>query len=253
MNRFEGKVVIITGAGNGMGKAAAHRFASEGAIVVLADLYQDALDKVHSELIAEKALCVKTDVSNEAEVKNLIDHTIKNFNKIDILINNAGVHIPGTILDGSIQDWEKISSVNINGAIYCSKYALPHLIESKGCIVNNASVSGLGADWGAAYYCVSKGAIVNLTRVLALDFGLQGVRVNSVCPSLVKTNMTNGWPEDIRNKFNERIPLGRAAEPEEVAAVMSFLASDDASFVNGVNLPVDGGVTASDGQPKIVA
>lgn len=160
-------------------------------------------------------------------------------------MNNAGVHIPGTILDSSVQYWEKISSVNINGAIYCSKYTLPHLIESKGCIVNNDSVSGLGADWGAAYYCVSKGVIVNLTRVLAMDFGLEGVRVNSVCPNLVKTNMTNGWPDDI----NERIPLGRVAEPEEVAAVMSFLASDDTSFVN---LPVDGGVTAS-ASPRFIS
>ncbi|CSC10747.1 oxidoreductase%2C short-chain dehydrogenase/reductase family protein [Vibrio cholerae] len=119
-------------------------------------------------------------------------------------------------------------------------------------MVNTASVSGLGGDWGAAFYCATKGAVVNFTRALALDHGAQGVRINAVCPSLVKTNMTNGWPQAIRDQFNERIALGRAAEPKEIAAVVAFLASDDASFVHGVNLPVDGGATASDGQPKIV-
>lgn len=105
---------------------------------------------------------------------------------------------------------------------------------------------------GRSFYCATKGAVVNFTRALALDHGAQGVRINAVCPSLVKTNMTNGWPQAIRDQFNERIALGRAAEPKEIAAVVAFLASDDASFVHGVNLPVDGGATASDGQPKIV-
>ncbi len=136
--------------------------------------------------------------------------------------------------------------------VYCAKFALPELLKTRGCIINTASVSGLGGDWGAAFYCATKGAVVNLTRAMALDHGLDGVRINAVCPSLVKTNMTNGWPQAVRDKFNERIPLGRAAEPKEIAAVVTFLASDDASFINGVNLPVDGGATASDGQPKIV-
>lgn len=151
-----------------------------------------------------------------------------------------------------MQDWRRIASVNIDGVVYCAMHALPELIKTRGCMVNTASVSGLGGDWGAAFYCATKGAVVNFTRALALDHGAQGVRINAVCPSLVKTNMTNGWPQAIRDQFNERIALGRAAEPKEIAAVVAFLASDDASFVHGVNLPVDGGATASDGQPKIV-
>ncbi|AJI93720.1 short chain dehydrogenase family protein [Yersinia ruckeri] len=250
--RFENKVVVITGGGNGMGEAAARRFSSEGAIVVLADWNQDAAESVASSLPEGKALAYPIDVSDHVAVKLMMDNIAEKFGKIDVLLNNAGVHVAGSVLETSVEDWRRIAGVDIDGVVFCSKFALPYLLKSKGSIVNTASVSGLGGDWGAAYYCAAKGAVVNLTRAMALDHGADGVRINSVCPSLVKTNMTNGWPQEIRDKFNERIPLGRAAEPEEIAAVMAFLASDDASFINGANIPVDGGTTASDGQPKIV-
>ncbi|AKA37546.1 SDR family NAD(P)-dependent oxidoreductase [Yersinia ruckeri] len=250
--RFENKVVVITGGGNGMGEAAARRFSSEGAIVVLADWNQDAAEAVASSLPEGKALAYPIDVSDHVAVKLMMDNIAEKFGRIDVLLNNAGVHVAGSVLETSVEDWRRIAGVDIDGVVFCSKFALPYLLKSKGSIVNTASVSGLGGDWGAAYYCAAKGAVVNLTRAMALDHGADGVRINSVCPSLVKTNMTNGWPQEIRDKFNERIPLGRAAEPEEIAAVMAFLASDDASFINGANIPVDGGTTASDGQPKIV-
>ncbi|MDA0120480.1 SDR family NAD(P)-dependent oxidoreductase [Vibrio sp. T11.5] len=252
MKGLTDKVAIVTGAANGIGLAIAQRLYDEGARLMLADWDQEPLLNALEHFDKSRVVAQKVDVSDAQQVASLVQNCVAHFGQLDILVNNAGLHIPGTVLECSVEDWRKISSVNIDGVVYCAKFALPELLKTRGCIINTASVSGLGGDWGAAFYCATKGAVVNLTRAMALDHGLEGVRINAVCPSLVKTNMTNGWPQAVRDKFNERIPLGRAAEPKEIAAVVTFLASDDASFINGVNLPVDGGATASDGQPKIV-
>ena len=251
MNRFTNKVVVITGAGNGIGAAAAKRFSSGGATVVAADYVMDDVKKLAASLPSDRTFAVFVDVSDAKAVENMIAETVKRCGKLDVMINNAGVHVIGSILETTLDDWRRISAINIDGVVFGAKYSLPHLIKSKGCMINTASVSGLGGDWGAAFYCASKGAVANLTRAMAMDHGLSGVRINAVCPSLVKTNMTKGFDAAVQEKFNERIPLGRAAQPEEVASVMAFLASDDASFINGACIPVDGGTTASDGQPKI--
>ncbi len=252
MRGLKNKVALVTGSANGIGLAIAKRLYEEGANVALADWNEEQLANAFEGFDKQRVSAHSIDVSDPDKVAALISDVVTRFGKLDLLVNNAGVHVPGSVIEGSVEDWKKISGVNIDGVVYCSKFALPELLKTKGCMVNTASVSGLGGDWGAAFYCASKGAVVNLTRAMALDHGADGVRINAVCPSLVKTNMTNGWPQDIRDKFNERIALGRAAEPEEIASVVTFLASDDASFINGVNLPVDGGATASDGQPKIV-
>ncbi|MFH4469470.1 SDR family NAD(P)-dependent oxidoreductase [Vibrio diabolicus] len=252
MRGLKNKVALVTGSANGIGLAIAKRLYEEGANVALADWNEEQLANAVEGFDKQRVSAHSIDVSDPEKVAALISDVVTRFGKLDILVNNAGVHVPGSVIEGSVEDWKKISGVNIDGVVYCAKFALPELLKTKGCMVNTASVSGLGGDWGAAFYCASKGAVVNLTRAMALDHGTDGVRINAVCPSLVKTNMTNGWPQDIRDKFNERIALGRAAEPEEIASVVTFLASDDASFINGVNLPVDGGATASDGQPKIV-
>ncbi|EGQ8019270.1 SDR family oxidoreductase [Vibrio alginolyticus] len=252
MRGLKNKVALVTGSANGIGLAIAKRLYEEGANVALADWNEEQLANAVEGFDKQRVSAHSIDVSDPEKVAALISDVVTRFGKLDILVNNAGVHVPGSVIEGSVEDWKKISGVNIDGVVYCAKFALPELLKTKGCMVNTASVSGLGGDWGAAFYCASKGAVVNLTRAMALDHGADGVRINAVCPSLVKTNMTNGWPQEIRDKFNERIALGRAAEPEEIASVVTFLASDDASFINGVNLPVDGGATASDGQPKIV-
>ena len=248
---LENKVVIVTGAGNGIGAETARLYAEHGAKVILADWAEDQVSSVAQSIEKGHAEAHRLDVSNPESVDAFIKKVVDTHGQIDVLVNNAGIHIPGSILDSRLEDWKRISSVNIDGTIFCSKFALPHLLKSQGNIVNLASVSGLGADWGAAYYCVTKGAVVNLTRAMALDHGKDGVRVNAVCPSLVKTNMTNDWSEEIHSRFNERIPLARAANPREIAQVIVFLSSPLASFVNGANIPVDGGVTASNGQPKL--
>jgi meso-butanediol dehydrogenase/(S,S)-butanediol dehydrogenase/diacetyl reductase len=252
MQRFSNKTVLVTGAGSGIGAATAARFAGEGANVVLAGRRKDALESVAKPFDAARTLVHTADVSDPKSVEALVAATVARFGGLDVLVNNAGVAKSESFLHGDIENWHTTMSINVDGVVYCSRSALPHLLESRGNIVNVSSVSGLGGDWGLSFYNASKGAVTNLTRSLALEFGRKGIRVNAVNPSLTSSEMTTAIEanEALMAKFADRIPIGRIARADEVAAVIAFLASDDASFVNGVNLPVDGGVTASNGQPR---
>lgn len=253
MHRFSGKVVIVTGAGSGIGEATATRFANEGAKLVLAGRTRAKLEHVSAALRPEDFLICVTDVSKQEEVEAMIRDTVARFGRIDVLVNNAGVAPEGKITEASMDDWRQVMAVDLDGVFYCCRAAIQELIKTKGCIVNVSSVSGLGGDWRLSYYNAAKGAVTNFTRALAIDHGGDGVRVNAVCPSLTRTDMTEEMYQDeaLLAEFKRRIPLARGAQPEEVAGVIAFLASEDASFVNGVNLPIDGGLTASNGQPHM--
>ncbi|CAL8480572.1 protein of unknown function (plasmid) [Caballeronia sp. S22] len=191
------------------------------------------------------------DASKYEEAQQLIDATVARFGRIDALVNNAGVAPTGRIDEASLDDWRAIMSTDLDGVFYCCRAAIRHLIDAKGSIVNVSSVSGLGGDWGMSFYNAAKGAVTNFARALAMDHGRDVVRVNAVCPSLIETDLTQDMlaDEPLMAKFRERIPLGRAAKPDDIAPVIAFLASDDARFVTGVNLPVDGSLSASNGQP----
>jgi meso-butanediol dehydrogenase / (S,S)-butanediol dehydrogenase / diacetyl reductase len=252
MTRFTGKVVLVTGAASGIGAATARRFSEEGAAVVMVDREEATLRATAASFPAERTMTVAADVADLVAVERFVREAVGRFRRLDVLVNNAGVVAKGTVTEASVEDWRRVMAVDVDAVFYCTRAAVPHLIGSKGCIVNVSSVSGLGGDWGMSFYNAAKGAVTNFTRALAMDLGADGVRVNAVNPTLTWTGLTAGMEKDeaLMAKFRERIPLGRPGEPEEVAAVIAFLASEDARFVTGINLPVDGGLGASNGQPR---
>ena len=255
MNRFEGKVVIITGAGTGIGAGTARRFLREGAFVTLNGRREHKLQETIRGFGAAKSLVHPGDVSDEEYVKRLVEDTVAKFGKLDVLVNNAGMAIFGPFAKTTTQDWRKVMATDLDSVYFACREALPHLLKTKGSIVNLSSVSGLGGDWGMSSYNAAKGAVTNFTRALALEYGSHGVRVNAVAPSLTSTDATAEIEksEAVMAAFRERLPLGRAATPDDIAGVIAFLASEDALFVNGAILTVDGGIHASNGQPNFLS
>lgn len=253
--RFTDKVVVVTGGASGIGADTARRFLDEGARVAVFDLLPRALDDFTTTvgLNRDRLRIVECDVSDSASVASAVDTVVNEFATIDIVINNAGVGGVGRVGDVDEDAWNKVISIDLTGVFLVARATLPHLVKSKGCLINTASISGLYGDRSMVAYDTAKGGVVNFTRATAVDYGHEGVRVNSVCPGPVSTPMLiEALKNDaIREVYEDSIPLGRVADPKEIAAVITFLASDDASFISGVNLPVDGGLTAWSGQPNI--
>jgi meso-butanediol dehydrogenase/(S,S)-butanediol dehydrogenase/diacetyl reductase len=253
--RLQGKVAVITGAASGIGRATAILFAKEGAKVVLAtdknvDGLAETLELVKKE--GGEGITRKTSVASEEDVKALIDLALKTYSRIDILCNIAGVTGQIAILEEqSGDDWKRVFDVNVLGTVYATKHVAKHMQERKsGSIVNMSSVAGIRSGAGGNAYSASKAAIINFTQTSACDLGCYNVRVNVVCPGLIETGMTKPFFDLARekgkaDKLGSRCELRRYGVPEEVAYAILFLASDEASYITGQALPVDGGNTAS--------
>jgi len=251
MNRFNEKTVLVTGAASGIGLAAARRFLDEGARVVMLDIDEDSLKKAAAELPQDRILVQVGDTADKQTAIAAVKAAVERFGALHILVNNAGMATEGDITQTSEEDFERVMAVNVAGYFHMAKAAMPELVKTRGSIVMTSSVSGLGGDWNLFAYNTSKGAVSNMVRAMAMDAAKDGVRVNAVNPSFTKTGMTEDMvsnPELVA-KFQERMPLGAPEDAEGVAAAMAFLASEDARLITGVNLPVDAGLMASNGQP----
>lgn len=254
--RFTGKVVLVTGGVAGIGAAITAAFLAEGAHVVAVDINASAVETFAAENSGAALTTRVLDVTDPAAVTATIDDIARILGRLDVVIPNAGIALPGSVADLDDRSWEAVLRVDLFGVFHVARAATPHLEQVGGCIVSTASISGLGGDIGLAAYNAAKGGVVSLTRSMAIDLGRRGIRVNAVAPGPVATDALKMLFEAkpaIRDTYAERIPLGRPAEPAEIAATMLFLASQDASYITGVTLPVDGGLTSWTGQPDLMA
>ena len=256
--RFAGKVALVTGGASGIGAAAARRLAAEGARVAIGDLNESAGTALAKELGSEtgRALFHAVDVAELASVERLVAATVDQLGRLDVLVNNAGIGCFGETPDLDPEQWHRVIAVDLHSVFYGCRAAIPHLRRAGGgAIVNTASISGLAGDYGFAAYNAAKGAVANYTRTLAIDHGKDGIRTNAVCPGPIDTPLAAALTSNdvVMAEYARVVPLGRIGRADEVAAAIAFLASDDASYVNGACLEVDGGLTAHTGQPNIVA
>lgn len=254
MQRFAGKVVLISGAASGIGAATAQRFAAEGASLALCDLREEPLRAFAATLglASDRLELGAFDVADCDELTAFIDHAAARFGRLDVLVNNAGIGAFGHADEVRPKLWRKVMAVNVDAVFFAVRAALPHLRKTGGCVVNTASISGLFADPGLLAYNTSKAAVINMTRNLAVDHAADGVRFNCICPGGVATPMVQAHMDDaaFMEEYVRTVPMARLGLPEEMAAAIAFLASSDASYITGTTLTIDGGVTASTGQPN---
>jgi NAD(P)-dependent dehydrogenase (short-subunit alcohol dehydrogenase family) len=239
------KVALVTGAGAGIGAATVRRFAREGALVAINDAKADGLDAVAADIRAAgtKALVVAGDVTRKADCERIVTQAVETFGRLDILINNAGINRDAMAAKMTEEQWDAVLAVNLKGTFLCAQAALPGMCERAwGRVINTSSIGSLG-NIGQANYAASKAGVIGLTKTLALEYAKYGVTVNAIAPGPVMTAMLAGVPDTIKDTIVAQVPVGRIASPDEIAGVHVFLASDEAAFITGQVLFVDGGMS----------
>ena len=253
------KVSVITGGTSGIGKATVVRFVEEGAKVVFcgrrADRGQAIVDEINARNLPGEVRFFQCDVSNENDVKALADYVKSEFGNCEVLFNNAGVHQAGKLHETTPEQWDRIISIDVRGVYLCCYFFIPQMLEAgRGSIINMSSVSGLLGDTDMVAYNTAKGAITNMTRCMALDYADSNIRVNAVCPGMTRTEILENTFTKVKGaeeKFKAAYPIHYVAEATQVADAVIFFASRKVDYLNGVNLPIDGGITAHTGQPAM--
>ncbi|QUD89968.1 SDR family NAD(P)-dependent oxidoreductase [Phenylobacterium montanum] len=252
--RFQDKVAVVTGGASGIGAATVRLFAAEGAKVVVVDMNEGLGHALTDELDEGRTHFIRCDVSDRVALEAAVKDSHDRYGRLDILFNNAGIGCFGKTPDLDPEVWEKVIAVDLSSVFYACRAAIPLMrAAGGGVIVNTASISGLAGDYGFTAYNAAKGAVINYTRALAIDHAREGIRVNALCPGLIDTPLTAVAKQmsGVLDVWLEGIPMGRAGTPEEMAKVVAFLASDDASYVTGAIMIADGGATAGTGQPDL--
>ncbi|CDF58713.1 3-oxoacyl-[acyl-carrier-protein] reductase [Thermobrachium celere] len=243
--RLNGKVAIITGAARGIGKATAEKFLKEGASVVICDISQEQVDATVNELkaISENIAGIKVDVTNRAEVDEMVRFTLEKFGRIDCLVNNAGITADNTLLKMTEEEWDRVININLKGVFNCGQAVAKVMVDQgSGVILNATSVVGLYGNYGQTNYAATKWGVIGMTKTWAKELGKKGIRVNAVAPGFILTPMTEKMPEKVLEMMKDKAPLKRLGMPEDIANAYAFLASDEASFITGAVLSVDGGI-----------
>jgi 3-oxoacyl-[acyl-carrier protein] reductase len=247
--RFKDQVVLVTGGGGGIGRTIALLFAGEGAHLVIGDMNAAGGEET-VEMIRQKggqAVFVEANVTQFEDAEKMVAQAIQNWGRLDVLINNAGVTRDGLVLRMSEADWDLVLNINLKGAFLCTKAAIKVMLKQRsGAIVNIASVVGRMGQAGQANYAASKGGLIALTKSVAKEVAGRNIRVNAVAPGFIETQMTHVLPDEVKKAWLERIPLNRAGTMEDVAKVVAFLASDDASYLTGQTIGIDGGMLMSE-------